>query len=597
MIKNIFKSILLNDPPTYLKVIFDFTFICTSWGFLFWFFQNEIYSTLYCFSGIFVVTSLFAGVYKSTYRYFNIVDLLKILLIILFSFSISFLLIMPDIGESLMLNYLFTSFSILIIPRLFLKIAYSEKIENKKGLALILGAGENGIYFKRAYQNNLDFKIGGFLDDDKSKVGKIIDGISVYKSSDKSLKKLKEKGFTHVIFSTDNFTLKRKNYLLKKLTELGFIVFRLPSKNEIINQKIGKNKVLEFSVDELLSRDEISIENQKFSKFICGKNILVTGGAGSIGSEIINQLKKFKNITIYGIDNSEFNLFRAIGKFKNYQNIQFSLIDITNKHSISNFFKNNKIDIVFNAAAYKHVPIFEDNPFDGFRNNVLGCKYLIDLSIEHEVEKFILVSSDKAVNPTNLMGASKRLCETLVSSIDSKKSKTKFLSTRFGNVLDSSGSVVPTFKSQIQNGGPITITDFKIERYFMTIPEASKLVLEATRIGDNGQIFVFDMGNPVKIYDLAKKMLLLSGLSENDIEIKEIGLRKGEKLFEELFLETEVERISNENSNLFIGRKIKTAEHQINRIGSLLEILKNSDIDKFSKFDIKEVVPEYQKIL
>lgn len=595
MLRNIFKSIVLNDPPIYLKVIFDIIFIYSSWGFLFWFFRNEIYSTLYCFSGIFVVISILTGIYKSTYRYFNIVDFLKIIFIIFFSFTFSFLLIRPDIGESLILNYLFTSFSILIIPRLFLKVAYSRKIENKKGLALILGAGENGIYFKRAYQNNLDFKIGGFLDDDKSKVGKIIDGISIYNTSDKSLKKLKEKGFTHIIFSTDNFTLKRKNYLLKKLTELGFIVLRLPNKNEIVNQKIGKNKVLEFSVHELLSRDEISIESQKFSKFITGKNILVTGGAGSIGSEIINQLKEFKNITVYGIDNSELNLFNAIEKFKDYQNIRFSLIDITNYPSISDFFENHKIDIVFNAAAYKHVPIFEDNPFNGFRNNVLGCKFLIDLSVKHEVEKFILVSSDKAVNPTNLMGASKRLCETIVSSIDSAKSKTKFLSTRFGNVLDSSGSVVPTFKSQIQKGGPITITDFKIERYFMTIPEASKLVLEATRIGDNGQIFVFDMGEPVKIYDLAKKMLLLSGLSENDIEIKEVGLRKGEKLFEELFLDSEVEGKSDENPNLLIGRKIKISEDQVNKIDVILEILKNSDLEKFSNFDIKKVVPEYNK--
>lgn len=595
MLRNIFKSIVLNDPPIYLKVIFDFIFIFSAWGFLFWFFQNEIYSTLYCFSGIFFVFSIFAGVYKSTYRYFNIVDLLKIILIIFFSFILSFLLIRPDLGESLILNYLFTSFSILIIPRLFLKIAFSKKIENKNGLALILGAGENGIYFKRAYQNNLDFKIGGFLDDDKSKIGKIIDGITIYKTSDKSLVKLKEKGFTHVVFSTDNFTLRRKNYLLKKLTELGFVVYRLPNKNEIVNQKIGKNKVLEFSVDELLSRDEISIESQKFSKFITGKNILVTGGAGSIGSEIINQLKEFKNITVYGIDNSELNLFNAIEKFKDYQNIRFLLIDITNYASISNFFENHKIDIVFNAAAYKHVPIFEDNPFNGFRNNVLGCKFLIDLSLKFEVEKFILVSSDKAVNPTNLMGASKRLCETIVSSADSKKSKTKFLSTRFGNVLDSSGSVVPTFKSQIQKGGPITITDFKIERYFMTIPEASKLVLEATRIDDNGQIFVFDMGEPVKIYDLAKKMLLLSGLSENDIEIKEVGLRKGEKLFEELFLDSEVEGKSDVNPNLLIGRKIKIFEDQLKNIDTILKILENSDLEKFSNFDIKKVVPEYNK--
>ena len=593
--RNIIKSIIISDPSIYLKIVLDLTLILSSWLFLFWYFNKYQFVFLFFFVAAFILLAISFKAYKSTYRYFNINDFLKVFSISIISFFISFLIINPKLSESYVLNYLFVSVSITIVPRLFLKVLFSKKAIEKNGTALIFGAGENGIYFKRAYQNNLDFNIGGFLDDDKSKVGKIIDGISIYKTSYKSLKKLKEKGFTHIIFSTDNFTLRRKNYLLKKFIELGFIVFRLPNKNEIVNQKIGKNKVLEFSVDELLSRDEISIESQKFSKFVSGKNILVTGGAGSIGSEIINQLKDFKDITVYGIDNSEYNLFSAIEKFKDFKNIRFALIDITNYASISDFFENHKIDIVFNAAAYKHVPIFEDNPFNGFRNNVLGCKFLIDLSSKYEVEKFILVSSDKAVNPTNLMGASKRLCETIVSSVNTTKSKTKFLSTRFGNVLDSSGSVVPTFKSQIQKGGPITITDFKIERYFMTIPEASKLVLEATRIGENGQIFVFDMGEPVKIYDLAKKMLLLSGLSENDIEIKEVGLRKGEKLYEELFLDSEVEGKSDENPNLLIGRKIKISEDQVNNIDVILKILENSDLEKFSNFDIKKVVPEYNK--
>jgi len=227
---------------------------------------------------------------------------------------------------------------------------------------------------------------------------------------------------------------------------------------------------------------------------------------------------------------------------------------------------------------------------------VLGCNYLVQKAIEKNIEKFVLVSSDKAVNPTNLMGASKRICEAIVANTKSEKSKTVFLSTRFGNVLDSSGSVVPTFKSQISKGGPITITDLKIERYFMTIPEASKLVLEATRIGKGSQIYVFDMGAPVKIYDLAKKMLLLSGLNETQVPIVETGLRKGEKLFEELFLDSEVEGKSDENPNLLIGKKLSLTEEQNKALHDLITIFENSQIDKFNEFDIKQIVPEYNKV-
>lgn len=596
MLKNILKTITLKDPSIYFKIGFDILITLSLWIFLFYYFNISSYSTLLAYLIILIFGNLVFKVYKSTYRYFNISDLLKIFFITLVSFIISVISTKPDFGESLIVNFLFSSVIVIIIPRLLLKLLFSSRIDSLKTKALIYGAGENGIYFKRAYQNNLGFQISGFIDDDKSKVGKLIDGVPILSLNVKKLKNLHENGYSHVIISTDNFTIKRRNYILRTLTEIGFVVFRLPNKEEIINQNTDRSKVVEFSVDQLLSRDEISIDSKKFESFIKGKTILVSGGAGSIGSEIINQLKEFKNTNIIGIDNSEINLFNVINRFKESANIKFYLNDITDKVSMDLFFENNKIDIIFNAAAYKHVPIFEDNPYTGFRNNVLGCNYLVQKAIEKNVEKFVLVSSDKAVNPTNLMGASKRICEAVAANTKSKKSKTVFLSTRFGNVLDSSGSVVPTFKSQIAKGGPITITDLKIERYFMTIPEASKLVLEATRIGEGSQIYVFDMGAPVKIYDLAKKMLLLSGLNETQVPIIETGLRKGEKLYEELFLETEVEGKSEENSNLLIGKKVNLSEKQKNALDELITIFKNGQIDKFNQFDIKEIVPEYNKI-
>tara|TARA_B100001059_G_C17833759_1_gene586515 strand:+ start:2747 stop:4540 length:1794 start_codon:yes stop_codon:yes gene_type:complete len=593
--KNILKTIILKDPPIYTKIGLDLVLSILAGSFLYYYFKIDGYKTLGIYLTFLILANLIFKVYNTTYRYFNITDLLKIFFISLGSFILSMLINPPGIGESLIVNLLFSAITVLVIPRLLLKLFFSYRIDSEKTKALIYGAGENGIYFKRAYQNNLGFQISGFIDDDKSKVGKLIDGVPILDLNIKKLKKLHENGYTHVIISTDNFTSKRRNYILRNLTDIGFIVFRLPNKQEIINQSTDRSRVVEFSVDQLLSRDEISIDFKKFGSFIKGKTILVTGGAGSIGSEIINQLKEFKHIDIIGIDNSEINLFNAINKFKESANIKFYLNDITDRVSMDLFFENNKIDIIFNAAAYKHVPIFEDNPYSGFKNNVLGCNYLVQKALNENIEKFILVSSDKAVNPTNLMGVSKRICEAIVANTKSKKSKTVFLSTRFGNVLDSSGSVVPTFKSQIAKGGPITITDLKIERYFMTIPEASKLVLEATRIGVGSQIYVFDMGAPVKIYDLAKKMLLLSGLNETQVPIIETGLRKGEKLYEELFLDTEVEGKSDENLNLLIGKKVSLSENQKKFLNELITILENGQIDKFNEFDINQIVPEYHK--
>ena len=594
MIQNIFKTIILKDPPIYFKIGLDILITMSLWFFLFNYFNINGYKTLGVYLFFLIFVNLLFKIYKSTYRYFNISDLLKIFFITLVSFIISVINTKPEFGESLIVNFLFSSVIVIIIPRLLLKLLFASKIDSQKTKALIYGAGENGIYFKRAYQNNLGFQISGFIDDDNSKVGKFIDGVPIMDLNIKKLKKLFESNYSHVVISTDSFTTKRRSYILRTLTEIGFIVFRLPNKNEIINQN-DRSKVIEFSVDELLSRDEISIDFKKFDTFIKDKTILVTGGAGSIGSEIINQLKEFKNINIIGIDNSEINLFNAINKFKNYPNVQFYLTDITDKNLLDQFFDKHKIDIIFNAAAFKHVPIFEDNPYSGFKNNVLGCNNLVQKAIEKNIDKFILVSSDKAVNPTNLMGVSKRICEAIVANAKSIDCDTIFLSTRFGNVLDSSGSVVPTFKSQISKGGPITITDLKIERYFMTIPEASKLVLEAARIGTDSQIYVFDMGAPVKIYDLAKKMLLLSGLNEIDVPIVETGLRKGEKLYEELFLDSEIIGKSLENSKILMGKKIDLSINQRKSLKQLISIFENSQIDKFNEFDVKSIVPQYNK--
>ena len=564
---------------------------------IFWsvelFFHLNFLETKYLFIGLLIIVGYFTGIYAPAYKYFNLGDLLKLLVITFFIFTLSYAVWFRFIvNESLTLNLFFIISSGLIVPRLFYRITFKNPSLNNKSNALIFGAGENGIFFKRAYQNSLDFQIKGFLDDNPSKGNQTIDGVPVLIFSEKLIPKLKSKGITHIIFSTDNITIKRKNFLLNLFTNNGFVVLRLPTQDEIINKNISQTKVLNFKVDELLSRDEIDINPENFGEFVEGKSVLVTGGCGSIGSEIVNQLSSFKNCKITVVDNSEIGIFNAIKKYQENNQLRFILLDITNKKLLTKLFQSSKFDIVYNAAAYKHVPIFEDNPFSGFKNNVLGCKNLIDLSLEFNIKKYILVSTDKAVNPTNLMGASKRVCEILCHQA-SFISETVFLATRFGNVLDSSGSVVPTFKSQIINGGPVTITDFNIERYFMTIPEASKLVLEASRIGEDSRIYVFDMGKPVKIFDLAKKMILLAGKTEEEIKIKEIGLRKGEKLYEELFLNEEVIGKSEENKNLLIGKKVELTKSQSHALNQLLKVLSEDKIKSFETFDIKSIVVEY----
>ncbi len=350
-------------------------------------------------------------------------------------------------------------------------------------------------------------------------------------------------------------------------------------------------------MNDLLGRGLIKIDNKKNKLFYNEKIILVSGAAGSIGSEIVRQVIKFNPSKIILFDNSETSMFKIKEELKLISK-QIEVIcylnSVTDKIVVEKIFSLHKINIVFHAAAYKHVNMMEENPRAAIINNVYGSKLVIDYSIKYNVNTFVLVSSDKAVNPTNVMGATKRICELyLASKIKDLDNNTKFITTRFGNVLGSNGSVVPIFEKQIESGGPITITHPDIVRYFMTIPEASQLVLEAGCMGNGGEVFVFDMGDPVKISDLAKNMVVQKGLKvDKDIKIEYIGLRPGEKLFEELLIDTEG-LINTHNDLIFISKKENVSEDVLNLIENLINLVHNS----FDYMEIvglmKKIVPEY----
>jgi FlaA1/EpsC-like NDP-sugar epimerase len=370
----------------------------------------------------------------------------------------------------------------------------------------------------------------------------------------------------------------------------------VPPAKKWINGELSFNQLRSVNIEDLLEREPIKLDNDLISAQLNNKIILITGAAGSIGSELSRQCLKYNPKKIILLDQAESPLHEVELEFGDkYAKDKFETVigDVRNLDRMRNVFRTFKPEIVFHAAAYKHVPMMENNPSESILNNILGTKNTADLSVEYNVQKFVFVSTDKAVNPTNVMGASKRIAEIYIQSLG-KKSSVKFITTRFGNVLGSNGSVIPRFKRQIEIGGPITITDPEITRYFMTIPEACQLVLEAGSMGKGGEIFVFDMGKSVKIVDLARKMIKLSGLEEGkDIKIVYTGLRPGEKLFEELLADSE-NTLPTHHSQILIG---KVREYQYDEVSKVInELIELFDTQNNTKIVqcMKELVPEFK---
>ncbi len=435
--------------------------------------------------------------------------------------------------------------SMLLFSRYVIKVLFYQSARNNVSPipVIIYGAGRRGVSVLNALRNDhkKNYHIAGFLDDNMSKVDKTIEGVKIYPSAKfKSL--ITKFNISELIIGIHNIDSFRKNEIVDICLQNQIIVKYVPPVDDWINGTLSTKQIRNINIEDLLGREPIIIENEKIKNVISGKTVLITGAAGSIGSELVRQVMHYAPGKLILVDQAESALYDLrMELFFQLENTpalsaEFIVCDITNIRRITNVFRAYEPQIVFHAAAYKHVPLMETNPLESVHVNIFGTKNLVDLASVHAVEKFIMISTDKAVNPTNVMGATKRAAEIYVQDVTKReKNKTIFITTRFGNVLGSNGSVVNYFKKQIENGGPVTITDQDVTRYFMTISEATQLVMEAATMGKSSEIYLFDMGKPVRIYDLAVTMILLSGLKpDKDIEIKYTGLRPGEKLHEEL---------------------------------------------------------------
>lgn len=457
----------------------------------------------------------------------------------------------------LMINF-FISFFMLSSNRVLIKEIFRIGSNNKKEPILIFGAGNMGrTAVKTIVQNEfIKWKVVGFVDDDRSKNGKFLLGIPIYHTT-KLHKVFKNNSIKRVLLAVNNISIPRRNEVATFFVDNGIMVSTLPPLEKWAHDPFKINNIKDIKIEDLLEREPIIIDNYKIGTILNNKCILITGAAGSIGSEIVRQVLEFQPSNLILCDAAETPLHSIDLELReNFKDVNYKtfVCNITDEERMEYIFNKVKPDIVFHAAAYKHVPLMEAHPREAVVNNVWGTKIIADLTIKYGCERFVMISTDKAVNPTNVMGASKRIAEMYIQTLSQQQmydshllsykpdeQKTKFITTRFGNVLGSNGSVIPRFKSQLEKGGPITVTHPEITRFFMTIPEACQLVLEAGAMGNGGEIFVFDMGQAVKIADLAKKMISLAGLKiGEDIKIEYTGLRPGEKLYEEVLADSEL---------------------------------------------------------
>ncbi|MBA3664098.1 MAG: polysaccharide biosynthesis protein [Bacteroidetes bacterium] len=546
--------------------------------------------------------------YKGVVRYTSSRDTTRIFIVVLTGsllvfalnlLSLKFILDAYFIPTSVIIIDGLVTLFLMISSRLAVKAIYfeSKNPAKEKMNVIIYGAGEAGMITKRTLDRDaaIKYKVVGFIDDDKEKAGRSVEGIFI-STPDKLLQLVKEHEIEFVIISIQNLSPQKKNEITDLCLANNVRVLNVPPVTKWINGELSFNQIRSINIEDLLERDPIKLDNDIISAQLKGKIILITGAAGSIGSELARQCSKYQPAKIYLLDQAETPLHDLELEFSDkFSSIPFEVVmaDVRNFERMSNVFATFKPNIVFHAAAYKHVPMMENNPSESILTNVLGTKNTADLAATHGVERFVFVSTDKAVNPTNVMGASKRIAEIYIQSLG-KKTNTKFITTRFGNVLGSNGSVIPRFKKQIDTGGPITITHPDITRYFMTIPEASQLVLEAASMGKGGEIFLFNMGKSIKIVDLARKMILLSGLKEGkDINITYTGLRPGEKLYEELLADNE-NVLPTHHSQILIGKVREYGFDDVNSIINELIATFDTQNNELMVQRMKELVPEFK---
>ena len=464
---------------------------------------------------------------------------------------------------------------------------------------LIYGAGMGGSLVANEYRRNPQFgkKIIGFVDDNPEKSGTYIGKIPVFGTGDELEQVLMKYDIDELIIAISQMNKSDLKAITLKAKRLNVAVKTMPGLFELIDGKFNVGMIRDVSVEELLARDSIQLDYEGISDYLEQQVVMVTGGGGSIGSELCRQIAKFHPMQLIIVDiyeNNAYDLQNELRRQYPQLNLVTLIASVRERDRLKEIYETYRPDVVFHAAAHKHVPLMEDSPAEAIKNNVVGTLHTAELASEYGVKRFVLISTDKAVNPTNVMGATKRLCEMIIQSLN-PTSQTDFVAVRFGNVLGSNGSVVPLFKKQIAKGGPVTLTHKDIVRYFMTIPEAAQLVLQAGGFAKGGEIFVLDMGKPVKIYDLAKNLIKLSGYEPHtEIEIQVTGLRPGEKLYEELLMDEEG-LTKTDHKKIFIGKPGDFELHKVKRqINELLDVATTKGSLEL-KAKLKEVVPTYQE--
>lgn len=469
-----------------------------------------------------------------------------------------------------------------------------RQIQRKKNKVLIIGAGDAGAMLLREIERYhiANRQVVGFIDDDKNKTGKILLGVKVLGTRNELVKIAAEKGIDEIIIAMPSVKGKEIKAIINICKETNCKLTILPGLYEIIEGKVSISQLRPVDIEDLLGRDPVKLDTTAVKEYLAGKIVLITGAGGSIGSEIVRQVAKMQPKKLLLLGKGENSIYEITQEMKiEYPQLKTVPIiaDVRDKERINAIMDYFKPQVVFHAAAHKHVPLMEYQPAEAVRNNILGTKVVADAAAAHNVETFVMISTDKAVNPTSVMGCTKRVAEMYVQSMN-KNSNTRFVAVRFGNVLGSRGSVIPLFKKQIAKGGPVTVTHADMKRYFMTIPEASQLVLQAGAMAKGGEVFVLDMGEPVRIYDLAKDLITLSGLiPDKDIEIKITGLRPGEKLFEEL-LSAEDGTEKTTHRKIFTARIKEIDKAELDK--QIAEIAEITDGDKVVAA-LQKIVPTY----
>jgi FlaA1/EpsC-like NDP-sugar epimerase len=571
---------------------------------------------------IFLVVKTYAGII----RYTSAQDSIRILFAVLICNGSFFLISTinaafgkrPIISNSILIINGLACFLLMVTYRILIKyfFLYIKNLKLDKRRVIIYGAGEAGVATKRSLEH--DYKVNknviAFVDDDQRKVGKTIDGVKILDAKDLATL-IAENELDEIIFASYTIPIEHKNKVVDICLQNDIKVLNIPPHEAWQSGKLQPTQIQKINIEDLLNRKSIEIDITGIQNELNGKRILITGAAGSIGSEIVRQLLKFDTGLIIMCDQSEtalHHLYLEIEEAHTDLNFHAFIGDVRDEKRMQHLFETYKPHYVYHAAAYKHVPMMEDNPVEAVKTNVLGTKTIADLSVKYAVQKFVMISTDKAVNPTNVMGASKRIAEIYVQSLNKSisnkdfsfknglshlnhtRSNTRFITTRFGNVLGSNGSVIPRFRQQIEKGGPVTVTHPEITRYFMTIPEACRLVLEAGCMGNGGEIYIFDMGKSVKIIELAKTMIRLAGLVPNqDIKIEYTGLRPGEKLFEELLNDNE-NTMPTHHEKIMIGKVREYLFNEVeNQIYDLIHHARNND-DQLVVKAMKQIVHEFK---